>query len=163
MNRFLSLGILVSFCLVIAMGAIKSGYNITADRLMTYTCAVTNTVATTFQRFTMATNTQVGVKLFCTVKATDAAFARQSISANVLVDAVNVNGTITAQLNMTDLNTLAASTGTLTIAYTVVDEGSNVLAIRATADTSLTATPYVEWAIIAINSDGALTVTPIQP
>lgn len=124
-------------------------------------CALTNATATSFQRFTMATNTQAGINIFATVKATDAAFARQSISSYVRVDAVNVNGTITATVSETD-NTLAASTGTLTIAYTVVDEGSNVLAIRANANTSLTATPSIKWIITGINSDGAITVTPVQ-
>lgn len=124
-------------------------------------CALTNATATSFQRFTMATNTQAGINLFCTVKATDAAFARQSISSDVRVDAVNVNGTITATLSETD-NALAASTGTLTIAYTVVDEGFNVLAIRVSANTSLTATPSIKWVIQSINSDGAITVTPVQ-
>lgn len=141
-------------------GSTANAYT-TRGQIIGRPCALTNATATSFQRFTMATNTQAGIRLFCTVKATDAAFARQSISSDVRVDAVNVNGTITATVSETD-NTLAASTGTLTIAYTVVDEGSNVLAIRANANTSLTATPSIKWIIQSINSDGAITVTPVQ-
>lgn len=141
-------------------GSTANAY-LTRAQIIGRPCALTNTTATSFQRFTMATNTQAGIKLFCTVKATDAAFARQSISSDVRVDAVNINGTITATVSETD-NTLAASTGTLTIAYTVVDEGSNVLAIRANANTSLTATPSIKWVIQSINSDGAIIVTPVQ-
>lgn len=141
-------------------GSTANAYT-TRGQIVGRPCALTNATATSFQRFTMATNTQAGIRLFCTVKATDAAFARQSISSDVRVDAVNVNGTITATVSETD-NTLASSTGTLTIAYTVVDEGSNVLAIRANANTSLTATPSIKWVIQSINSDGAITVTPVQ-
>lgn len=144
-----------------ATSSTANAYNERA-RIVGRPSALTNTTATSFQRFTMATNTVAGIRLFCSVQSKDAAFARQSISSEVRVDAVNVNGTITATVSETD-NTIAASTGTLTVAYTVADEGSNVLAVRCAATTSLTPTELrIKWAITTINSDGAITVTPVQ-
>lgn len=142
-------------------GSAANAYT-TRGQIVGRPCALTNATATSFQRFTMATNTQAGIKIFATVTATDASFNKQSISSDVRVDAVNVSGTITATASETD-NTLAANTGTLTIAYTVVDEGSNVMAIRANANSSLTTpTVKIKWSIQTLNSDGAITVTPVQ-
>lgn len=142
-------------------GSTANAYT-TRGQIVGRPCALTNATATSFQRFTMATNTQAGIQLFCTVGIVDASFNRHSLSTMLIVDAINVNGTITATINPTAGST-ASNTGTLTTAYTVVDEGSNVLAIRCNANTSLTATiEKVKWTVSAINSDGAITVTPVQ-
>ena len=75
---------------------------------------------------------------------------------------VNKAGTITLGTVSQVDSAVAASAGTLTpVTYTIVDNGSGVLALKCNATSSLTQTTLrAKWMIDAINSDDAATVTP---
>jgi hypothetical protein len=123
---------------------------------------LTGGAATAFQKFTLSSNNYAGIFINATTYASDAAFAFQSLSSTLKIDAVNVGGTNVVTITQVD-NTLAQipAGGTLTCTYTAVDEGSNVFAIKADAASSLTETLLrVEWVIDSLNSSAAITVTP---
>ena len=83
----------------------------------------------------------------------------QSLTSSIRVDAVAKTTTITPQATQTD-NTAAVSAGTLTCTYTAADNGSNVLAVKANAVSSLTQTVLrAKIVVTAINSNGTAAIT----
>lgn len=116
-----------------------------------------NTATTLFTVSLPATNV-IGIQFICTVQASDGTDF-QSLTTPVTVDAVAKTTTITTVVTPTAAQTAvaASSAATLSVTYTVVDAGSNVLAVKATADTSFGSPTYLRAKIVmtAINGIGA--------
>lgn len=116
-----------------------------------------NTPTTLFTVALPATNT-IGISFTCTIQASDGTDF-QSLTTPVTIDAVAKTTTITAVVAPTAAQTaLAASNGsTLSVTYTVVDAGSNVLDVKVTADTSFGSPTYLRAKIVmtGINGMGA--------
>jgi hypothetical protein len=118
---------------------------------------LTESSATLFANVTLASGKYSGMKIVATVTANDGT-DYQSLTSDVVINAVNKAGTITAQLSQTD-STTAASSGTLSVTYTAVQNG-NAIDIKANAVSSLTQTVLrVKWGIVELNSDDPSTVT----
>jgi hypothetical protein len=114
--------------------------------------ALTESSATGFVSLAVASGKHVGAQLVCTVTANDGTNF-QSLTSNLLVDAVNKAGTVTPTITTTS-NSTATSSGTLTCTYTAVASG-NTVEIRANAVSSLTQTTLtIEFSVPALNSDG---------
>lgn len=123
---------------------------------------LTETTATTLFTVTVGTANYIGMTIDATVFASDAT-DHQALHSTILVNTGNKAGTIaTTGISQTDCGTTYASSGTLTpITYTLVDNGSGVLAVKCTATSSLTQTILrCKWSITALNSNDAATVTP---
>lgn len=120
---------------------------------------LTDATATAIFTVTLPATNSIGMSFTCTVYAGDGTDT-QSLSTIVTVDAVAKTTTITPVLAPTAAQTaLAGSAGTLSVTYTVIDSGSNLLTVKCNADTSLTST-YLRAKIVmdAINIHGAGTV-----
>lgn len=124
------------------------------------------TDATATSLFTVslpATNT-FGCSFTCTVTASDGTDF-QSLTTQVTVDAVAKTTTITAVVAPTAAQSAVACTSaaTLSVTYTVVDNGSNVLAVKANADTSFGSPTYLRANIVmtGININGTATITEL--
>lgn len=141
-------------------GDSASSLNTFSERFHAIPKWVTLTSATATTLFTIpvpATN-YVGLTATVTIYATDGT-DHQSKTSVITVDAIAKTTTITPTISQAD-NTTAASAGTLTCTFTAVDNTSNVLAVKATADSSLTETVLrAKIVITAINSNGSGAVT----
>jgi len=116
---------------------------------------LTNATASPIFTVTLPATNSVGVAFTCTVYAGDGTDF-QSLSTDVSVDAVAKTTTITPVVRPTGAQTdLAGSSGTLSVTYTVVDSGSNLLTVKCNANSSLTPT-YLRAEIVmkAINPHG---------
>ena len=118
---------------------------------------LTESTATSIASIACASGKITGGTAVVTVWANDGT-DYQSITSTVRFDAVNKAGTVTAAITQTD-NTAAVSTGTLTVTYTAVASGNNVL-IKANATSSLTQTVLRARGIYQLNGDDVNTVTP---
>lgn len=119
---------------------------------------LTDATATTLFTIPVAATNYVGLTAVVTIYATDGT-DHQSKTSRLIIDAIAKTTTITATVTET-ANTTAASSGTLTCTYTVVDAGSNVLAVKAAASSSLTETVLrAKVVITAINSNGTAAIT----
>jgi len=110
--------------------------------------------ATGFVSLAVASGKHVGAQLVCSVTANDGTNF-QSLTSNLLVDAVNKAGTVTPTITTTS-NTTATSSGSLGCTYTAVAVAStNTVEIRANAVSSLTQTTLtIEFSVTVLNSDG---------
>lgn len=119
--------------------------------------SLTESTATTFVNLSLATGKYLAVKLLCTVAADDATDF-QSTTTELLLDAVNKAGTITATLTPIHTNTVASS-GTLTVEFTAVQNASSV-DLKANATSSLTQSSlYGKAILLGVNSSDPATVT----
>lgn len=119
---------------------------------------LTENTATLFANIALASGKYMGGQIVCTVTADDATDF-QALTSTLQFQAVNKGGTITATISQVD-STTAASTGTLTAAYTAVVNGNSV-DFKANAASSLTQTTLrVKWALVMLNSNDVGTVTP---
>lgn len=122
--------------------------------------ALTDNTATSIFTVTLPATNMIGMTFTCTVQAGDGTDF-QSLTTPVTVDAVAKTTTITAVVAPTAAQTaLAGSGGTLSVTYTVVDAGSNLLAVKCTADTSFASPTFLRAKIVmtGINIMGAGTV-----
>jgi len=112
--------------------------------------------ATTFATIGVAAGKYVGARLLCTVNATDGT-EYQCLTSEVTIDAVAKTTTVTATIQDTPNSAgQAASSGTLTVTYTVTDSGANTVQVKANAVSSLTQTQLrIKWSILSLNTDGA--------
>ncbi len=122
---------------------------------------LTEATATTLFTVTVGTGKHLGMQVVSTVCAGDGTDV-QAQTSTITFSVVNKAGTITLGTVSQVDSAVAASAGTLTpVTYTIVDNGSGVLAIKCNATSSLTQTTLrAKWMIDAINSDDAATVTP---
>lgn len=119
---------------------------------------LTESSATTILTIPVPATNYVGLAATITIYATDGT-DHQSKTSRILVDAIAKTTTITPTLTQVD-NTTAASAGTLSCTYTVADNGSNVLALKANAVSSLTQTVLRAHIVVtAINSNGTAAIT----
>lgn len=123
---------------------------------------LTESTATKLFTVTCGTGNYVGMTIDCTVFASDGT-DHQVLHSTLMVNTVNKGGTIgTTGLGQTDCANPYNSAGTLTpVTYTLVDDGSGVASIKVAATSSLTQTILrCKWAITALNSNEAATITP---
>ena len=122
---------------------------------------LTEATATTLFTVTVGTGKHLGMQVVSTVCAGDGTDV-QAQTSTITFSVVNKAGTITLGTVSQVDSAVAASAGTLTpVTYTIVDNGSGVLALKCNATSSLTQTTLrAKWMIDAINSDDAATVTP---
>lgn len=119
---------------------------------------LTESSATTILTIPVPATNYVGLAATITIYATDGT-DHQSKTSRILVDAIAKTTTITPTLTQVD-NTTAASAGTLSCTYTVADNGSNVLALKANAVSSLSQTVLRAHIVVtAINSNGTAAIT----
>lgn len=138
-------------------GSSLNAYQERARYVPKYVDLTDNTATTLFTVALPATNS-VGIQFVCTIQASDGTDF-QSLTTPVTVDAVAKTTAITAVVAPTAAQTAvaASSAATLSVTYTVVDAGSNVLAVKVTADTSFSSTTYLRAKLVmtAINGMGA--------
>lgn len=119
---------------------------------------LTESSATTLFTIPVPATNYVGLMACVTIYATDGT-DHQCLTSRINVNAVAKTTTITPTVTQVD-GTTAASTGTLTCTYTVADNGSNVLAVKANAVSSLTQTVLRAKIVVdAINSNGTAAIT----
>jgi hypothetical protein len=115
---------------------------------------LTESTATTFATIAIATGTVVGAEVLVTVEANDGTDF-QALTTKFVVTAVNKAGTLTISLNSV-VQSLASSSGLLTVAITAVDGGSGVLQLKADAASSLTQTTLRAQSVIIKNFNGSI-------
>jgi hypothetical protein len=146
--------------------AISSTTGSTANSLSTrlYNSAkfvdLTEATATQFASITIAAATYIGLRVACTVFASDGT-DHQALDTEFTVSAVNKAGTLTISAVTQYDGAVCNSAGTLTpVTYTAVASGNNLL-LKCAATSSLTQTTLrVKWSILSCNSNDVATVTP---
>ncbi|MBF8281269.1 MAG: hypothetical protein HW378_184 [Anaerolineales bacterium] len=119
---------------------------------------LTETVATTVATITLAAAKYVGGDVVITVFATDGT-DHQSTTTHLTFDAVNKAGVLTVGVPVTQTQSTAPSTGTLTALVTATSSGANLL-IQVNATSSLTQTTLQAMVHPRLNSNNtALAVT----
>lgn len=137
-----------------------SAQNSLANRTYLYGGETTLTSATdtTVATIALSASKYVGGTIIATIHADDGTDF-QAITHDVAFSAVNKAGTVTAAIGTPSSSTTAASAGTLTVSWTAVASGNNVL-LKCNADSSLTETTLkVSWQLY-LNGDGTAGVTP---
>ena len=133
--------------------------NALANRQYVYGGETTLTSATdtTVVTVALASSKYVGGYIMATIHADDGTDF-QSITHHIPFSAVNKAGTVTAAIASPASSGTAASTGTLTVSWTAVASGANVL-LKCNADSSLTETTLkVSWQLF-LNGDGTAGIT----
>jgi len=123
---------------------------------------LTEATATTLFTITVGTGKYLGMIVECTVFASDGTDF-QALHSTLRINTGNKAGALgTTGIMQTDCATPYNSSGTLTpVTYTLVDNGSGVLAVKCAATSSLTQTTLTcKYQITAINSSDAITITP---
>lgn len=120
---------------------------------------MTESSATTLVNIAFGTSKYIGGTLVATTHADDATDF-QATTEHLTFSAVNKAGTVTATIQGTpSSSTTAASAGTLTTTWTIVNNGASV-DIKNNAVSSLTQTTLKVSYKLTLNSDAATTITP---
>ena len=120
--------------------------------------ALTDSAATTIASITLANGKHLGGRLFVTVAAEDATDF-QVHSATLVFSAVNQGGAIVANISAESSATDAFTAGTLTTAWTIVQNGAAV-EIKCNAGSSLAGAALTCKWIADLNSNDPAVVTP---
>lgn len=125
--------------------------------------ALTHATATEIEKFSLAANKILGGTMSVTCYATNSTPHAQSLTAELIFDAVAIGSTITGQVtNIALINLAAADSGTLTCAYTFVDNGDNTFSIKANANSSL-ASPIERARLVVTSLNGSNPITITDP
>jgi hypothetical protein len=139
-------------------GSSANSYS-TRDYIYAGETTLTESTATGFITIALPASKYIGVHVFVTTHADDGTDF-QATSDTFHVSAVAKSTNITSNVS-TNMQSTVGSTGTLTTAFTVTDNGTNTFTIKNNAVSSLTQTTLKAKWMIRINSDAAATVTPL--
>lgn len=119
------------------------------------THATTNAII----KFSLPANKLCGGSITALCYATNSTPHLQALTSEIQFAAVAVGTTITGTISQVD-NPLAADSGTLTCAYTLVDNGDNTFYISANPNSSLSSpTERCKLVVTAMNGNAATTLT----
>lgn len=121
--------------------------------------ALTHATTNAIIKFSLPANKLRGGSITALCYATNSTPHLQALTSEIQFAAVAVGTTITGTISQVD-NPLAADSGTLTCAYTLVDNGDNTFYISANPNSSLSSpTERCKLVVTGMNGNAATTIT----